>query len=154
MDHQKRAKARCELFRAMTADPERVTALVRGLSSVDLRSRLSRTPMRPLDISFVEEEFRHNHCDRLVEATLRDSNLLLIHLVLDNQDTPDPETPQRLYAYTQRIWRWYRQECPDGPPLVGVAPLLIYTGEAEWNIPLEMPVQTDGNGANEPPDRT
>ena len=142
--------AGCNLFRAMTEDPERVTSLVRSMAATDLRSRLAPQLMRPLETSFVEEDFRDNHCDRLVEAALRDGSLLLIHLIWDNRDAPDPDTPKLLYAYTQRIWRWYREERPDGPPLTGVLPLLLYTGRKKWDIPLKIPVSEIDNGTDEP----
>ena len=123
------------LFRALLENPARAGTLLREQLPAAIANRLSDSPPRLLDGTFIDAALRHSQSDRLFEVTLRDGYPALLYVLLEHKSAPDPGTPLQLLGYMVQIWRRYAgKEAGKLRALPPIIPLVVYHGAARWDV--------------------
>ncbi|MCG5502102.1 Rpn family recombination-promoting nuclease/putative transposase, partial [Ectothiorhodospira lacustris] len=126
------------LFKALLEDPERASALLRESLPKALTDKMADDP-RPVDGSFIDENLRGTHSDRLFQVALRDGRSAFIYTLIEHKSWPDMGAPLQLMGYRHRIWTRHAQDKPEQlrklPPIIT---LLVYHGRTPWNVPTRL----------------
>jgi predicted transposase/invertase (TIGR01784 family) len=123
-----------------------------GTAGVLLRERLPKevaerlAPDAPelVSGSFVDNELREYHTDRLYRVRTVDGEAAFIYALVEHKSSPDPGIGLQLLIYQTRVWQWWvehqgqRWEEGGRRRLPAIFPLVIYHGKAEWRIPLDF----------------
>ncbi|MCG5495683.1 Rpn family recombination-promoting nuclease/putative transposase [Ectothiorhodospira variabilis] len=126
------------LFKALLEDPERAGALLRESLPKALTDKMSGDP-QPVDGSFIDENLRGTHSDRLFQVALQDGRTAFIYTLIEHKSWPDMGAPLQLMGYRHRIWTRYAQDKPERlrtlPPIIT---LLVYHGRTSWDVPTRL----------------
>ena len=101
----------------------------------DLRRLLDLKEMSLQDGSFIDEAMKAHQTDILYQVGLRSGEPVFVYFLFEHKSYPDAQVAFQLLRYLVRLWE--RQE-KDGQPLAPIIPLVIYHGEAVWQIPTEF----------------
>lgn len=125
-----------EVFRALLEDTGRAATLIRETLPSNLAARMTDTPPRLVDATFIDEQSRMTQSDRLFEIELEGNTPALVYTLLEHKSAPDAGTPLQLLGYMVRIWKRYAGGKADRlralPPII---PMVYYHGAAAWHIP-------------------
>ena len=86
--------------------------------------------------SFIDENFKGNEADVIYSIQVAQTTAYLF-LLCEHQSTVDHWIAFRLWVYRTRLMELHLKQHP-GQPLPLVYPLVIYTGQAPWNAPLNI----------------
>ncbi len=86
--------------------------------------------------SFIDENFKNSEADVIYSVQVAQTTAYL-YLLCEHQSTVDPLIAFRLGSYRMRLMELHLKQNP-GQPLPLVYPLVIYTGQAPWNAPLNI----------------
>ncbi len=138
------------LFRALLENPGQATTLLRDYLPKAFAARMTDTPAKLVDGTYVDKDSRMTQSDRLFEVKLSGGSPALIYALLEHKSTPDPGTPLQLLGYMVRIWTRYAGHKPARlRKLPVILPMVFYHGRAPWTVPQvfgEM-VQSDKDSA-------
>ncbi len=105
----------------------------------ELRGTLDFSTLRKLPTELISGNLMKRHADQLWEIDYHHcEDRLYVIIEIEFQSTPDPAMPLRMLAYAALIYESLFRETKPRPPsyrLPAVLPLVIYTGEAPWNVP-------------------
>ena len=85
--------------------------------------------------SFVDASLKGLHSDILYQIQFRGSPLYL-HFLFEHQSKPDPWMGLRIMGYKRAIWQQILGEAPKASEVPPIYPLVVYSGKAAWNVPL------------------
>ncbi|SEL59617.1 Rpn family recombination-promoting nuclease/putative transposase [Ectothiorhodospira marina] len=126
------------LFKALLEDPERAGTLLRESLPEALTDKMAGDP-QPMDGSFIDENLRGTHSDRLFQVKLQDGRSAFIYTLIEHKSWPDVAAPLQLMGYRHRIWTRYAQDDAQRlrklPPIIT---LLVYHGRQPWNVPTTL----------------
>ncbi|MFZ1397957.1 MAG: Rpn family recombination-promoting nuclease/putative transposase [Candidatus Promineifilaceae bacterium] len=101
----------------------------------DLRRLLDLREMSLQDGSFIDETMKAHQTDILYQVKLQSGDPVFVYFLFEHKSYPDAQVAFQLLRYLVRLWE--RQE-KDGQPLAPIIPLVIYHGEAVWQVPTEF----------------
>ena len=123
---------------------------VRGLLEIlagELVEYLDFSKMRIVNTSFMPNDLQGLEADVVLIVPFRDESRigeLLISILIEHQSTVDPAMALRVETYRNQIWRSQRREWELNKVsksrwrLRQVIPIVFYTGEQHWNLPLTL----------------
>ena len=127
------------MSKAMFEHPEVLKDFLQHYVPVDFIDQLDVTTFEPLPTEFVTEDMRKRYADfiRKIHFQGQDAYLLLI---LEFQSTIDPWIPVRILVYTALLWLDLitTKQVTKKTGLPPVFPIVLYSGEAAWNDPLDI----------------
>ena len=130
--------------RALLITPENVSALVE-LVAEQIAAFLDFSQLTALNRSFLSETLREQEADLVFRVPFRDSSLgeeMLIHILIEHQSSVDKQMGFRFLGYMYNLWlaeqqRWREADVPTPQRrLRPILPILFYTGNTSWNLPL------------------
>jgi predicted transposase/invertase (TIGR01784 family) len=86
--------------------------------------------------TFIDEHFKNSEADIIYSVQIAD-NIGYLYILCEHQSTVDSWIAFRLWNYRIRLMEVHCKKYPD-QPLPLVYPLVIYTGQASWNAPLNI----------------
>lgn len=86
--------------------------------------------------SFIDENYKGSEADVIYSVQVAQTTAYLF-LLCEHQSTVDPWMAFRLWVYRIRLMELHVKQHP-GQPLPLVYPLVVYTGQAPWNAPLNI----------------
>jgi hypothetical protein len=112
----------------------------------DLVDRLDFARARRENRSFIPADLQEQESDLIVSVPfLADPGReVWIYVLLEHQSKPDPKMGLRLYLYMGELWELQRREWEDRQIPVAerrlrpIVPLVFYTGEGIWSIPISL----------------
>ena len=125
-------------------DPENVRGLVE-LVAGHIATLLDFSQLTALNLDFLSDTLREQEADLVFSVPFRDTSAdqeLLIHILIEHQSAVDKEMWFRFLGYMYNLWvaerqRWTAEEIPrEERRLPPILPILFYTGEQSWNLPL------------------
>lgn len=130
--------------RGLLITPENVRALVE-LVAEQIAAFLDFSQLTALNRSFLSETLREQEADLVFRVPFRDPSLgeeLLIHILIEHQSSVDKQMGFRFLGYMYNLWmaeqqRWTEADVPTSQRrLRPILPILFYTGNTSWNLPL------------------
>jgi len=130
--------------RGLLITPENVRALVE-LVAEQIAAFLNFSQLTTLNRSFLSETLREQEADLVFRVPFRDPSLgeeLLIHILIEHQSSVDKQMGFRFLGYMYNLWlaeqqRWTEADVPTPQRrLRPILPILFYTGDTSWNLPL------------------
>lgn len=125
-------------------DPENVRGLVE-LVAEHIATLLDFSQLTALNRDFLSDTLREQEADLVFSVPFRDASAdqeLIIHILIEHQSGVDKEMWFRFLGYMYNLWvaerqRWTAEEVPrEERRLPPILPILFYTGEQSWNLPL------------------
>lgn len=119
-------------------------ALIRERLPWEVAERLAPDAPELVSGSFVDNELREYHTDRLYRVRTVDGEAAFIYALVEHKSSPDPGIGLQLLIYQTRVWQWWVEHQGQGREeggrrrLPAIFPLVIYHGEAAWRIPLDF----------------
>jgi hypothetical protein len=125
---------------------------VRGLLQIlepALAERLDFADAERINRSFVPADLQKQESDLIFRVPFlgdaaEPEREVWVYVLLEHQTVPDPEMGLRLYLYMGQLWdsqrrAWQDAKVPtDQRRLHPVIPLILYTGAAQWNMPIGL----------------
>jgi Putative transposase, YhgA-like/Domain of unknown function (DUF4351) len=133
-----------QFFKRLLDQAGTAGALIRERLPAVVAERLAPGAPELVSGSFVDNELREYHTDRLYRVRTLDGEDAFIYALIEHKSSPDPGICLQLLIYLTRIWQWWVEHESRGPDggrrrgLPAIFPLVIYHGEAEWRIPLDF----------------
>ena len=100
--------------------------------------------------SFISEALRERESDVLLSVPFQDdTDALLIYILIEHQSTVDKTMGFRLLSYMVQIWEsqrleWETAKLPENERrLQPILPILFYTGERPWRVPVSVKTLMD-----------
>lgn len=130
--------------RGLLVTPENVSALVE-LVAEQIAGFLDFSQLTALNRSFLSETLREQEADLVFRVPFRDPSLgeeMLIHILIEHQSGVDKQMGFRFLGYMYNLWvaeqqRWTEADVPTPQRrLRPILPILFYTGNTSWNLPL------------------
>ena len=130
--------------RGLLITPENASALVE-LVSEQIAAFLNFSQLTALNRSFLSETLREQEADLVFRVPFRDPSLgeeMLIHILIEHQSSADKKMGLRFLGYMYNLWlaeqqRWTEADVPTPQRrLRPILPILFYTGNTSWNLPL------------------
>ena len=130
--------------RGLLITPENVSALVE-LVADQIAAFLDFSQLTVLNRSFLSETLREQEADLVFRVPFRDPSLgeeMLIHILIEHQSSVDKQMGFRFLGYMYNLWlaeqqRWKEADVPTPQRrLRPILPILFYTGNTSWNLPL------------------
>ena len=130
-------------FRAVLQSPERAADFLRCHLPPAIVRLLADEQPELQDGSFVDDNLRNRHSDRLFRVKLRSGEYIFV--IVEHASKVDPEMANRLLHYRIRIWD-REKDTSDAKPgrLTPILALVVYTGKARWTAPLSLPGMMTG----------
>ena len=133
--------------------PENTECLLRIIST-ELADRIDFSRLEHLRTTFIPDNLRKQEADVIFLAPFSDSvqdtmQEILIYILIEHQSEPNREMGFRIFFYMMQIWDGQRRGWLDkGLPksqwqFRPILPVLFYTGEANWNMPLTITALMD-----------
>jgi predicted transposase/invertase (TIGR01784 family) len=98
--------------------------------------KMNLTTLKLENKSFIDDHFKNSEADVIYSVQVAQATAYL-YLLCEHQSTVDPLMAFRLEVYRMRLMELHVKQNP-GQPLPLVYPLVIYTGKAPWNAPLNI----------------
>lgn len=98
--------------------------------------KMDLTTLRLEKESFVDEAYKANSADVVYSVQL-ENHPTYIYILCEQQTVVDDNMAFRLLVYTVRLIENYIRQYPH-QPLPFVYPIVVYSGHAVWNAPLEI----------------
>jgi hypothetical protein len=127
--------------------PENLRGIFRVLDE-PIGDRLDFPRMQPMPTSLIPASLRSRNADLLVRVPFLSQELTVtseafVFVLAEHQSEPDPEAVFWLIAEMMLAWgkelRMGRKDRTKTPPLLSpVIPILLYTGDRPWDIPLSF----------------
>jgi hypothetical protein len=139
-----------QFFKRLLDQAGTAGALIRERLPAVVAERLAPGAPELVSGSFVDNELREYHTDRLYRVRTLDGEEAFIYALIEHKSSPDPGICLQLLIYLTGIWQWWVEHGGrrlDGRRrgLPAIFPLVIYHGEAEWRIPLDFASGIDRN---------
>lgn len=142
-------------FQALLDRPGTAGTLLRERLPPAVAALLVEDPPELVPGSFVSRRLRGYRTDRLYKTRTRTGRPALIYTLIEHKSTPDPRLGLQLLGYQHQILEHSDRtegRNPDGSlhPLPALVTLVVYTGAAEWTVPLSLAEATDADDAIRP----
>ena len=130
--------------RGLLITPENVRTLVE-LVSEQIAAFLDFSQLTALNRSFLSQTLREQEADLVFRVPFRDPSLgeeMLIHILIEHQSSVDKQMGFRFLGYMYNLWlaeqqRWTQADVPTPQRrLRPILPILFYTGDTSWNLPV------------------
>ena len=130
--------------RGLLITPENVRALVE-LVAEQIAAFLDFSQLTVLNRSFLSQTLREQEADLVFRVPFRDLSLgeeMLIHILIEHQSSVDKQMGFRFLGYMYNLWlaeqqRWTEADVPTPQRrLRPILPILFYTGDTSWSLPL------------------
>ncbi len=145
-----------QFFKRLLDQPGAAGALLRERLPPEVVRQLAPEPPELLPGSFVPAELREYRTDRLYRVRMLDGRPpLYIHAVVEHKSAPDPRVGLQLLGYKTQILEWWDRTEGRGEggalrPLPAVLSVVVYHGQAEWQVPLSLAAAVDAGEALRP----
>ena len=100
--------------------------------------------------SFISESLQERESDVLLSVSFQDdTDELFIYILIEHQSTVDKTMGLRLLSYMVQIWEsqrreWETEKVPENERrLQPILPILFYTGERPWRVPVSVKTLMD-----------
>ncbi|RKX75381.1 MAG: hypothetical protein DRP49_04715 [Spirochaetes bacterium] len=110
--------------------------LLHSFVDVPLVRNISPENLQLVDKSFVSDELLKRESDIIYKVNLKGASAY-IYILLEFQSTPDKAMPARMLNYIMMFYDMILRSSRKGN-LPAVLPLLLYSGEKDWNVPLKL----------------
>ena len=136
-------------LRRLLHDGENVRGLVQ-IVAPDIEEFLDFSRITYQQRSFISEALHERESDVLLsvpfqeDTDARDTDALLIYILIEHQSTVDKTMGFRLLSYMMQIWEaqrkeWEREKLPENEKrLQPILPILFYTGDRPWTVPVSL----------------
>ena len=141
-------------LRRLFQDGEYVRGLVQIIDP-DIEVFLDFSRITYQNRSFISKALQERETDGLLSVPFRedtdaaDTDSLLIYILIEHQSTVDKTMGFRLLSYMVQIWEsqrreWESEEFPENERrLQPILPILFYTGDRPWTVPVSLTTITD-----------
>lgn len=110
--------------------------LIKSFVKEDFIQDISLSDITLIDRSFVSDEFLSRESDIIYKVNLKDTEAY-IFILLEFQSTVDKTIPVRMLLYIIQFYDLLFRNSQKGL-LPSVFPILLYTGQDNWSIPLNI----------------
>ena len=124
-------------YKSLFSNPRILCQLVNSFVDEDFASNLKAEDIRRLEkSSFVTDEFINREADMIYHVRKGERDLYF-YILLEFQSVPDKRMPVRLFSYLFLFYEQLIKHSQKGllPP---VFPMVLYNGEKNWNVPLNV----------------
>jgi Putative transposase, YhgA-like len=129
-------------------DPENVGGLLQ-IRDPDLAEQLDFTRAERVNRTFVPANLRKKESDLIFRVPFRadteeGGREVWVYVLVEHQSEPDPLMGLRLYLYMGNLWdlerrQWARRRIPrERRRLHPIIPIIFYTGEQRWEVPIGL----------------
>ncbi len=132
-----------QFFKRLLDQPGAAGALLRERLPPEVAALLDDQPPEHIPGSFVPPELREYRTDRLYRANTITGRPLLIHAVVEHKSSPDPQIGLQLLGYKTQALEWWNRTA--GQPWPAVVSMVVYHGQAEWQVPLTLAEAIDAD---------
>jgi predicted transposase/invertase (TIGR01784 family) len=101
----------------------------------DLRDQLDLASLEISKDSFIDAGLQEHFSDLLYKVALREGGETYIYILFEHKSYPDPLIAFQLLRYMVRIWE---QSLKQNQKLLPVLPVVMYHGQAKWQISLDF----------------
>jgi hypothetical protein len=127
--------------------PENLRGVFRMLDE-PLGDRLDFTRMQPMPTSLIPANLRSRNADLLVRVPFLSQGLaetpeVFVFVLAEHQSEPDDLAvfwllEEMVIAWSKQLRRRQKDKTKGRPMLSPIIPILLYTGDRPWNIPLSL----------------
>ena len=110
--------------------------------------RLDFTRMQPMPTSLIPANLRSRNADLLVRVPFlsqesAETPEVFVFVLAEHQSEPDDLAmfwllEEMVIAWSKQLRRWRKDKTKGMPLLSPIIPILLYTGDRPWNIPLSL----------------
>lgn len=129
-------------------DPENVGGLLQ-IQDPELAEQLDFTRAERINRTFIPASLRKKESDLIFHVPFRGDAVeggheVWVYVLLEHQSEPDPLMGLRLYLYMGHLWdlerrQWTRRRVPrERRRLHPIIPVVFYTGEQRWEVPIDL----------------
>ena len=138
-------------MRRLLRDPEYVKGLIE-IIAINLAKLMDFSRLEPLSTSFIPRDLREREADILYRVpfeTADKADEVIIHILIEHQSTVDELMGFRVLFYMMLVWdaqirRWATDNVPASERrLSPILPIVLYTGDRRWNVPLTLEALMD-----------
>ena len=138
-------------LRRLLRRPVNVQGLVE-IAAPGLARYIKFSGLERLSTSFIPRDLREREADILYRVpfqTADKTDEVIIHILIEHQSTVDETMGFRVLRYMVLIWdaeirRWQKDKTPKSERrLSPILPILFYTGDQSWNVPLTLEALMD-----------
>ncbi|MBF0230598.1 MAG: Rpn family recombination-promoting nuclease/putative transposase [Desulfamplus sp.] len=126
-------------YKLLFSHPELVRDLLTGFVKEDWVKEMDFTTLESVETSFVTDDLRERHDDKIWRLKFRDKWLYL-YLLLEFQSSDDYFMAVRIMTYIGLLYQDIirSQNLKRGDALPPVVPMVIYNGKSAWKSPCEI----------------
>jgi len=126
-------------YKLLFSHPELVKDLLTGFVKEDWVKEMDFTTLESVETSFVTDDLRERHDDKIWRLKFRDKWLYL-YLLLEFQSSDDYFMAVRIMTYIGLLYQDIirSQSLKRGDALPPVVPMVIYNGKSAWKSPCEI----------------
>ena len=127
-------------YRKLFSNPAMVRALFHGFLPQRLRHSVDLESLVPLPSSFISSRNRDRRADCIWQVKRRDGSSLYLLILLEHQSRADRFMSIRMLGYSALLYEDIIMRRSEGKRalLPSILPLVLYTGERPWNVPLQV----------------
>jgi hypothetical protein len=128
-------------------DPENVGGLLQ-IQDPELAEQLDFSRAERVNRTFVPANLRKKESDLIYRVPFRadaeGGQEVWVYVLVEHQSEPDPLMGLRLYLYMGHLWdlerrQWTRRRLPrERRRLHPIIPIIFYTGEQRWEVPIDL----------------
>jgi len=126
-------------YKLLFSHPELVRDLLTGFVKEDWVKEMDFTTLQSVETSFITDDLRERHDDKIWRLKFREKWLYL-YLLLEFQSSDDYFMAVRIMTYTGLLYQDIirSQSLKRGDTLPPVVPMVIYNGKSAWKSPCEI----------------
>ncbi|KJR41890.1 transposase [Candidatus Magnetoovum chiemensis] len=126
-------------YKLLFSHPELVKDLLTGFVKEDWVKEMDFTTLESVETSFITDDLRERHDDKIWRLKFRDKWLYL-YLLLEFQSSDDYFMAVRIMTYIGLLYQDIirSQSLKRGDALPPVVPMVIYNGKSAWKSPYEI----------------
>jgi len=126
-------------YKLLFSHPELVRDLLTGFVKEDWVFEIDLSTLESVNTSFVTDDLRERHDDKIWRVRFR-GNWLYLYLLLEFQSSDDYFMSVRIMTYIGLLYQDIirSQSLKRGDTLPPVVPMVIYNGKSAWKSPCEI----------------
>ena len=128
-------------FRQSLARQEVATDFLRHYLPPEVAAQVNLSSVQPQADTFIDESLHAHYSDLLFSVRLRDNRPAAVYVLFEHKSYSDMNVAIQLLRYMVRIWHRWPKASGGLQPII---PLVVYHGQPEWRIPLDLAGMYDG----------
>ncbi len=136
------------LYKRLFSHPQFLKSLVRFVLPPQILHLVDWNNISHFPPSFIPKNLRKTEADVIVKIPLSSGNDIFIFIIAELQSYPDNSMPLRMFIYTAMLYHHLLSSNLISSKIPIVLPVVIYTGDKNWNAPKNLQDMMDKNISN------